>query len=525
MSGTFTAPSGPTTGLQRYNLEGGVKQLYPTLWRARSSIHARLAALKRRRGDQRALLGKPGLSKGQEQMNAFTTEDRLWKLLGDSTSRILAAGGDIGGNLSRTHEEFRAELEKSIGASDLAKRITPEEPLYKGLPLISRLSQSLQHLSSSCTNMKAGKDWEHQDDKHASDPADDDVMALMNHAVHAHALALRAAVNKHVALANHDDMDAPDMTLIHIPDPDAEDDETKGLIVKMVGKVPLTEDLAKNFLTHPVQFERDLIDLGLEMMSLAGYTDEQLAKLFDPAAMEQLSKLAPPDPDDNGGTPDSIQPGDEGSDGLDVIGRLAAAIIITIEHLRGAGGGAAAVTDPTAGAADDTNPAAGPATGASPSDTPANNEPPTGAGQDDPTKKKANPFAKGVEIDDLQKLIDASPAMQGLRGQVKELTDLLGKSTNLLTKMAAQPRPAPEGAVLQPPVTREAVGAVSTVRNATGIVLAAGGSAADVAAQAEEQTLNKLNDPTGARKTELSLKKILRQPGQDVVAFGGGASG
>jgi hypothetical protein len=437
---TFSAPSGPTSGLQRYNLERGAKQLYPATI-AGLMGRLRLVAARRRRKAERGTL---------EKDNTPMPNDTLKELIGTlqlSVSEILAKGeeGQRDALLTQTFTEFGEAADGML--AKLAPAGAEEADLYKGLGTVGRVAQFVTDLNEKVKNIKAGYElWgrplssDGQVQK-GEDPASENVGVMLDGIVHLGELALRAAVNEHVDL--HDDgEEVPDgFRLVTVPIADAPDDPTMAVVVK----TQLPAGLAK-FATDPAQISEQLMGVGIDHMLLAGVSPKRLEKAL---GIEGLAKAFPPKEDgedeDEGdgegegeeggeqrggrgmqpedeGDPDMQGGADEAADSpIEVLGRLGAALMIQIAHVQDMyeGGGEDGMEGEGQGqAAPEMEQGAG------------------GEGEEEEGKKP--PFAKGERGGDLKKVEDGETA--ALRKQVDDLTAEL-------RKIGGQPA-APKGVLM-----------------------------------------------------------------------------
>ena len=210
MSETFTQSAEPTHGLQPYDQEGGVKNLYP-------ATQLRLRSRKRRRS----------LYKDSPMTNP--TIDAMVDTLAKSVAGI-AVSDDRDALLAQTFSEFKAALAPEMEklATDyvevgLAKR---DEPMFKGLGTVGRVADLVGMVSDRIDSIKSGGS-EH-DDEEDMDPASEDVSDFLDHMLAFGELALRSSVNEHVDLTDPEDAEeevAKGMNIIAVPNAEAPDDE------------------------------------------------------------------------------------------------------------------------------------------------------------------------------------------------------------------------------------------------------------------------------------------------------------
>jgi hypothetical protein len=471
MSGTFTQPSSPTSGLQNYKIEGSVKNLYYV-----PRFNPVLKALKSRRRNQAAAFSRTkSLRKGLPPM--FETLEKMASTLTSSVETIIAAGGDQQA-LAETQAQFARAVQGFVDG-ELAK-VAPDdlEPMFKGLGTVSRTASIVSQMASSVQNAKDGKEWSGSDK--VSDPASEQVCDMLDAALHCAELALRFAVNEHVEIAEPDELDSPmdGMAYMKLADPTDPDNRELDQLIKSA----LPSDLLA-FATDPAELAMGMTTFGAEILAKTGIPENILEKLFSDEGLELLEKAAPFDPnaDPNAmgaGDPnadpnaDPSLDGDDGSgdgdDPVDVLGRILAAGMIQLDLIRqimeggdpgAADPGSADPADPNIG--DATNDPAGAANVGAPD--PADPNATAGGAPPAPAKKK-NPFAKLAPGGALAKLagsaeIAVDPATLSILekvatsseasdARVASLASAVDKLTGVVGTMASQLQP-PKGPIGQ----------------------------------------------------------------------------
>ena len=191
---TFSSPTGPTTGLQGYDLEKPVKNLFPMLpIRVKANADAARHLARKRRLHMRK----------DHPMDAII--EAMTGTLSKSVADIIEANPENRDELlAKTFGEFQAALEAEV-VGELEK-LAPEEPLFKGLGAVGKIANLVSYVSREVSNIQSGKEWSGQEKLPAdADPASDGVAELLDHMVAVGELALRAAVNEHVDIADDDD--------------------------------------------------------------------------------------------------------------------------------------------------------------------------------------------------------------------------------------------------------------------------------------------------------------------------------
>lgn len=464
---TFSAPTGPTVGLQGYNLRRGVGELYPeTILRLLQ--HVRKVAAGRRKSPRAPL-------KKDADMKVMLVRDNLDTLLA-SVTQIFAQAG--------TPEEREELLKKSFGECGealtaeveevLAKRAPAEDDedgLYKGLGCVGRVARLVEALAAQTRAIQEGGFG--GDMSKADDPASPTVAQLLDGALHLGELALREAVNEHVSAYDGGDL-AEGERIVSVPS--ALDPENPDAV--FVLKTDLPEDLAK-FATDPDGLDEMRVDVSIDLALQAGVPVRRLEKalgltgLAKAYGLEGLAKAEDGEEDDEEDMPPGEGDGEgEGGDGgdemppapggqpspdeqnqspFDVLGRLLAATMIQAAHCQdlyegGADGG------------DEEQPPADEGEG-------GGEEGEGGGGRMPPQFRKADgagALRKGAEgggqsADDLAKVVAAG---------MDQMNKGLAGVTDLLRKMADQPA-APKGALMAVAVPKEQDG-LAKVADASG---------------------------------------------------------
>lgn len=474
---TFSAPSSPTSGLQPYDLDRRVKSLAPGV-----AADTRL----RRRPVIRRLIRPPSHMKDALVMKNFP---RMVEALHKSVADIVVkAPADRDELLAQSFAEFEAaaapELEKAVanGAEEALAKFadenpapTGEEPLYKGLGCVGAVANMMSSLANQVARIKSGDNYGSPSD--TKDPASDDVSALLDHLVMVGELALRAAVNEHVEVADPDEEMDDEMSYVEAP---TAEDADASLILKCA----LPMELAK-FASDPASITMAVVELGSTLLLDAGVPQETLSKVFEING-EALAKDAGGVVDDQAGAGDAGAgtPDDGSGQGglaelikqIEVFGRIGAVLLLQTEHALqlvgvsggvpgvgdaagagsgdagGADGGAdAGAEDPNAGAdaggadagaagaavADDAGAAGAGAEAAAPADGAA-----AGGAEDD---KKGKPFGKSADAGELRKDGEAEQLRAELARMQGDMAKMAGdhaSTRELLSKLAAQPAPA-----------------------------------------------------------------------------------
>jgi hypothetical protein len=455
---TFSAPPGPTQGLQGYALDRGPKELYPAtmaglLSRLRRTIAARRKA---KRG---------ALKKDNPMTTAIATSlpDFLTTLQASVTDILAKAAPDQrDALLKQTFDEFGTELGKAIGTSfeeELAKGAPlgperEEDPLLKGLGCVGRIAQLVQGLAEQARNIKEGRNLyayistDSKDAPKPDDPASEEVGDLLDGMLRLGEMALRAAVNEHVVVA--DDGDDEDNLpeghrLVLVPSADDPGDERLAIVVKTA----LPEDLAK-FAIDPALLDEMRIEAGAILLAHGGVDSDSLEKFL---GGEELAKA-----DGVDGEGGEMGMEEEPTDPIDIIGRLAAAIVLQTSALKDAldgDGGEMGDGGQDAEGAEGAEGAGGDGAGKPPM-PPEGGEGAEGGGDDEDPEKKGLGKGAGLGASD--------GTGEGPKPTYDQLLKMLQGLAPELKKLADQPA-APKGSVMAVP--KSADGAAGGATRAT----------------------------------------------------------
>lgn len=434
MSFTFSAPGGPTEGLQGYNLHRPVLSLARET--AFASKRSRWLRAKRRAKH----------SKRDSQMDETLT--KMVETLKESVTSIMTAGQpDASDMLAKTFTEFEGALFGSVGETLIAleKRASDagyaEAPLFKGYGAVGRIANLLKTVADHVEAIKAGKElWEVSGPGGSSSKAADQpgpmVEALLDRGLMFVSLALRAAVNDEVQITDDDD---EAMIVMKV------DDGADGLEVMLKSALPV--ELAE-FATDPTDISNQIMDDAIEtLIHVTGIPESALEKMFTEAGMEPMAK-ADGMPGARGGMAEAVDTNGDGEQSLQekivMIGRLTAATLLLVSEVAeksGAGGGMGDETDMGAEGDMEGDEAGMGAEG----DMEGEGEEPEAAepkaeeddGGEDEEKKKP-PFGKSASNAGLAKL-EARLAKQ-FQGTIDELNAKLAK-------VAGEPAPA-KGALM-----------------------------------------------------------------------------
>jgi hypothetical protein len=436
-SATFTQSASPTTGLTAYAVERNVRNLYPQAWmRIQGKLRRHVATRSRHHG---------GTKKKDYDMNEAI--ERMVGALSTSMSSIALSSAENKGDLiKRDMDQFSTVLREAI-QSELAKAAdagaiehAEGQLLYKGIGTVGRIANMLSSIASNVENIKRGVDYKGQSEGDGDKPSEE-VDEMLDHLVLMGELILRAAVNEDVApLMDDEDPDhmGEGVHLIMIPHPDHADDEEHHLVVKTV----LPTDLAK-FATHPVALLDLAADVGEFVMAKGGVDVAELAKA---AETGDLAKAAQPDPSMGGAGGDPASGGDPAAGGgampddpsmndpLTVLGRLAACMMVVIDHLQEAVSG----TDEPIDQGDE-----GGQDGSTSTSSP---DPVPTPGAGGVPQGNENQAAKSAPTGDLEKLFEAqlAPLMHKLEAESRDklmLQKAVVEMSDQLAKFAAQPAP------------------------------------------------------------------------------------
>ena len=435
--------------------------------------------------------------------------------LSQSVTGIVAAGTpDQADLLNKGFGEFEGALAKFLdGEMERAVAAVPkaEEPLFKGLGCVGRVANLTAYIAREVKNIQEGVDYQGQSSKDNTDPASEEVGDMLDNLVGMAELTLRASVNEHVDLPEDGDFDdigkaAPTLPagtrLIKVASADAPDDE-------ILLKTALPDGLAK-YATDPALISESLVEIGAAAMLLGGVPDRALQKFF---AGDALAKAAGEADGGGEGVTEDLGAGDEEGGGeedgsdmdpLEIVGRLAAAIMFQVDQLQQAVNG---------GAADDGVEEGGDEAVAGevvPGADEAEVEDVAGKDEEDPEKKP--PFGKSAdpavaslraELAKMTKTLDAALAKKAPEKPAQrsaEMADLQKSMADMqarITKLGAAP--APSRAVVGPAASHALSKAVDT-----------GGVDMGAALEAEQARLAKMSPE--ARTQEL-IKMTLRNGG------------
>lgn len=342
-SATFSQSASPTSGLTAYDLEGKAKRLYPSpdLHRRR---RRRAAAGQRLRA--RLLAVRGSLTKGH--IMTIESFDEMLGTLRKSVDEIVTKSTDDERTqlLEKTFKEFgdaaRDDMGKSAEAieGEILGKLEEDGalmvPLFKGLGSVGAIANLVGTVAERIKCIKDGLDWPGQTEaKPDADVASPMVAEMLDHWLAMGEIVLRAAVNEHVEPL--DDDDDPDdlgehVQLVVMPHPDEHDGDHK-----TVGKSALPEDLLK-FATHPDMLADAALDAGAAMFGLGGIDQDTLGKMLagdglakaDPAPAGDPAAQPPDATADAGGA----LPPDEDEDPLDVAMRIAALLMVQLDHIK-----------------------------------------------------------------------------------------------------------------------------------------------------------------------------------------------
>ena len=381
----------------------------------------------------------------------------IFSALATSVTGIVAAGGpNMETELQKSFSQCRDFISEGI-EEELAKSAPDvEEPLYKGLGTVGRIANMLSRTADQIDLIKTGRDWKGQLD--VNDPASEDLYPLLDAQLRVGEMLLRKAVNDHVSPADDDEIanGVDGMTLLAVGDPD--DD---GIIVKC----DLPEDLAK-FAMFPDELDSSMIEFGAELMVASGVPEQALAKFFDDGDLAKLYGDPNADPTTGAGDPNAdptLAGGDDGStdDPFDVMGRLLAACMIQLEHVRAIAYGEVdgGTGDPTGdGSAADPN--ADPTAAAPAAADPTTQASPVGTGNADPDDKKKLAFLKkdAPGGDELQKLVDARleemtgqlAAARAENAELSKMAPVLQQVSQTLERLKSSTLEVPRGVLAAP---------------------------------------------------------------------------
>lgn len=420
---TFSAPAGPTLGLQGYNLSRKVRNLDPAT-----------STLSRKRQRAAALLRLMRRSRNLHKDEAMTdTIKRMVETLAKSVADIVEAGGDQQTTLlAKSFEEFgdhlgAALIEHTDGAvAEAMTKITPaRDPLFKNLGTVGEVANLVNDLTEQVAALQSNEEA----------PISEDVADLLNHSLATAELALREAVNEQVMLPDEDGSygDDGDGDGVHVVVLKSADGQSE-----IEGRTKLPEDLAK-FATHPDLLAAAEIELACDVLTKNGVDEGALSKVFDGG--DSLTKLANMDGTQADAGQDSGDDGSEGDAGdplqqLIMLGRLLAASMIQLNGIvRQIEGDDGSMVDPDNDGDDDSSPETDTDQDAGSGEPDATRQPTDGS-QDD--QKKKPPFAKSAP-DGVTVAVDGATVARGvvsaavadlrkeMGGQIADISDMLKK--------------------------------------------------------------------------------------------------
>lgn len=452
----------------------------------------------------------------------MSTFEKMVGTLHKSVTDIVAAAPENRDELLATSfAEFEAavapELHKAVveeTGEALAKFVTEnggqaQEPLFKGLGSVGRIANLVSTVARMAKDIQDGTGYDNE-----GDAASDEVASLLDHMVAVGELALRAAVNDHVEVADPDEAVDDDLSYVSVPNAEAPDDDSASMVLKTV----LPMELAK-FACDPAGIALAIMELGSGLLLDVGVPQETLSKLFEVDSADVLAKDAGgvPQPQDGG---DQAQAGADPNDlgaQLEIMGRIVAAALMQVDHVMqivegGSSAGSMDGQDPGmddgsadagadgADAGTDADGADADAEGDDAAAAPDASAPPAGGDDSKPAdgdapEKKKNPFAKSGDLlaNDLRKQMDDMKAEMAKMASAPnpQIAELQAQ----ITRLSAQPQ-APKGVV-----------------QATGL-----SKVADV--RGSEDPVQKLADEfdacrTDEQRNQLMLKAAFKYPGVD----------
>ena len=465
---TFTAPSPATRGLQPYDLEGQKRR------RATAPLGFTLSAQFRKplRRKQNHSNTHATTMKKEDPMRQ--TIEAMTDTLSKTVSGLIASNpADLADQLQKNFAQFKSAIITEVDG-ELAKAAPDEEELLlKGMGTVGRVVHLAHHIHRECENIKGGKSYEGAE---PDDECDDGTKEMLDHLNMMGQMAMHHAVNHHVEGASPDEEEHDGMHMVVIPHA-YEDAES-------YGKTDLPEDLVK-FIVDPALVQNTALELGASLMMMGGVSERALGKVL---AGGDLAKAFPPkkgsedDQDDasidgddrpgaGGGQPmGNVGGGDDGEDDngasmgggapqggmdspLDVLGRIAAALMIQLSQVQDLQEGAGADADDAMGEPGDDG-----------DSTDDGNEDDDGNGSVVPQPK--NPVAKADEGADLQK-DGASLTISGKLSAGSINPDELQKLVDAgVEKQLADLRPALEKLLAQPEPPKAFVGVQQTLTKA-----------------------------------------------------------
>ena len=446
MSATFSSPGSATSGLQPYHLEPGTKNLYPAPHvRGASRLHTR----KRLRGDRARNLGK-----GEEMTNGALTKMRDM-LLTSVTGIVESTAADKPALLRKSFDEYGTALDEALAEQMEEAHARGAEEASDGNPYaelgaVGSVAHMVEKVGEHAAALRAA---------YSDHP---EMLAYLDGLEAMGDLALRTAVNEHVELATDDEIADPDrlpegMNIVMVPSAEAPDDERMAVALKTV----LPAELAK-FAMDPAIVIQAALEVGTDLLIKAGVPEGALMKAFQTGALRKDGGNPNEEPEDAGvdaGAGDNQSPmDDQGADqggqdpmgdALNVLGRLAAALMIQIDHVQsmyeGDTGG-----DDEEGAGDEDvagQEEAGGETGGDAAEgegdpAQSGDAPDTSPQAGDEDKKPA--FGKATGRGALNKVTRADPR----DAKIASLEKGMGELTDMIKRALAQPVPV-KGAVME----------------------------------------------------------------------------
>jgi hypothetical protein len=402
---TFSQPSSPTSGLQPYDLEPVPKEVYPapTPGRRRN----RHAAWRKR------FLSRGSMNKGNLTMSHHTIEAMVDTLRKSVASIAKAPADQHDELLAKSFGEFQAVLKAEVDG-ELAKRApATEDLLFKGYGCVGAVASMVSMIADKIQDIaNGGPSWKSDGSK---DPASEDMLdALDGLLMHAQGI-LHMAVNEHCVPGDEGD---DDMHVVMVKCADGTDVQVK---------THLPVELAK-FAADPNDIDNLFAQVGFGVMAQAGVDPEVLSKALEGGELRKdagMMGMSQETPDDGSGADIGMDDGNP----LDTVSRLAALILITVDHINQQVNGTNEPTDPS-GEDNGTMPADPSAATAAAS---GNDNPPTsGAAAGGPNPDDDNPVGKSAPgATDLAKLDITDEAL-------KKLLSDRGIDVGALTKVAEE---------------------------------------------------------------------------------------
>lgn len=296
---TFSSPTSPTKGLQPYNLEKPIKNLYPA---PPISVRGKSRTYKnnfRYHTENDNIHRVNRLIRKGAIMADSNSLDGMIETLSKSVSGIVSASPpNMEELLNKSFSEFGEELTKAIeielteasvtGAQEVLDNSMVTELLYKDIGTVGRVADMLRHITNVVDDLKKDSDDNHEQ-------LSPEVAHLLDNMANMGGLALHAAVNEHVGVPEDSEIEDPDSLeegyhLIMVPSAfgsEEENSEDQGVILKTY----LPEGLAK-FAIDPAVIAQAAIELGAGLMIDGGVPENIMAKMF--GSDNDLSKAFPP---------------------------------------------------------------------------------------------------------------------------------------------------------------------------------------------------------------------------------------